>query len=77
MAGAEGFGSKTGTCRPEACARRLTSPGAERREPVSGPPIDLTDERAAFSRRFKDRYGLSPRDDRHRALSQAVPCRGV
>jgi len=27
-----------------------------------------------FSRRFKERYGLSPRDYRHRALSQAVAC---
>ena len=29
---------------------------------------------AHFSRRFKERYGLSPRDYRHRALSEAVAC---
>ena len=29
---------------------------------------------AHFARRFKDRYGLSPRDYRHRALSEAVAC---
>ncbi|KST58134.1 AraC family transcriptional regulator [Methylobacterium sp. GXS13] len=60
--------------RLEAAANRLTDPGY-----LHMPLGTLAygcgfASQAHFSRRFKERYGLSPRDYRHRALSHAVAC---
>lgn len=59
-------------CRLESAAQILTDPGSVHLQiSVIAYGTGFATQ-AHFSRRFKDRYGLSPRDYRHRALVQSA-----
>lgn len=61
--------------RLEMGAQRLTDPGCARLQIGVIAYATGFATQAHFSRRFKDLYGLSPRDYRHRALLQAAAIR--